>query len=124
MDGQLEVVKHRICRVDDEILETKHKLAAAKEAKKAEQEKLLLELLLSLNMHLNGLQEEKNILLRSQAPSKPCLQLVHTGMLFLSSHMLHFIQPCLRLEGLLLISHMANILVGCERAAALVCRSA
>ncbi|KAL3155917.1 hypothetical protein ABBQ32_012914 [Trebouxia sp. C0010 RCD-2024] len=36
-----------------------------------EQERLFFQLLLSLNNRLSGLQEEKNILLRSQAPSHP-----------------------------------------------------
>ena len=50
-------------------------------------EKSLFDMLLSLNNQpsglnnqLSGLQEEKNILLRSQAPSKPCFQLVRTGL--------------------------------------------
>ncbi|KAL3149460.1 hypothetical protein ABBQ32_002245 [Trebouxia sp. C0010 RCD-2024] len=53
----------------------KEALAAAKEAKNGEQEKTLFDMLLSLNNQLlslnnrlSGLQEEKNILLRSQAP--------------------------------------------------------
>ena len=49
----------------------------AKEAKNGDQERPLLELLLSLNIQQLSLSEKENILLRRQAPSKPCLQLVH-----------------------------------------------
>ena len=79
MDSQLDAVRHRICKAEDEIAEVKQKLAAAERAHDAEREQSLFNLLLSLNNQLSGLQEEKNILLRNQAPSKPCLRLVHTG---------------------------------------------
>ena len=80
MDSQLEAVRQDIRDVKDEIVEVKQKLAAAEQAHDAEKEQSLLNLLLSLNNQLSGLQEEKTILLRNQAPSKPCLQLVHCGL--------------------------------------------
>ena len=80
MDSQLEAVRQDIHDVKDEIVEVKQKLAAAEKAHNAEKEQSLFNLLLSLNNQLSGLQEEKNILLRSQAPSKPCIQLVLTGL--------------------------------------------
>ncbi len=79
MDSQLEAVRQDIGSVKDEVVKTKQDLAAAKEARNGEQERLFFQLLLSLNNRLSGLQEKENIILRSQAPSKPCLQLVHTG---------------------------------------------
>lgn len=78
MDGQLEAVRQDMRSVKDKIAEVKQGLAVAEHAHNA--------LLLSLNNQLLSLQEEKNILLRSQAPSKPCIQLVHTA--YLCSH--HF----------------------------------
>ena len=87
MDSQLEAVRHKIPKVEDKIEKIEQDLAAAKEAKNGEQERKLFDMLLSLNNQLSGLnnqlsglQEEKNILLRSQAPSKPCFWLVHTGL--------------------------------------------
>lgn len=72
MDGQLEAVRQDMHTVKDEIAEVKQSLAVAEHAHNA--------LLLSLNNQLLSLQEEKNILLRSQAPSKACLWLVHSGL--------------------------------------------
>ena len=71
MDGQLEAVRQDIGSVKNEIIKTKQDLAAAEQAGNKEKERVLWDLLLSLNNQLSGLQEEKNILLRSQAPSKP-----------------------------------------------------
>ncbi len=71
MDGQLEPVRQDIRNVQERIVKYEEKLAAAERAGNMEEEKPLLDL-------LRGLQEEKNILLRSQAPSKPCF--VHTGL--------------------------------------------
>ena len=71
MDSQLEAVRHKMCKVEDEIVELKQDLAAAKEAKNGEQERKLFDMLLSLNNQLSGLQEKENILMRSLAPSKP-----------------------------------------------------
>ncbi|KAA6417312.1 MAG: hypothetical protein FRX49_12700 [Trebouxia sp. A1-2] len=71
MDSQLDAVRHRICKAEDEIVETKQELAAAKQAGNkggAEEVKFLRGQLLSLNNQLSSLQEEKNILLRSQTP--------------------------------------------------------
>ena len=80
MDSHLEEVWHsirkaqvEIAEVKQDLVKVKQDLAAAKKAKNEEQERKLFDLLLSLNNQLNGLQEEKNILLRSQAPSKLCL---------------------------------------------------
>lgn len=71
MDSQLEAVQHRVRTVEGRIVKTEQDLAAAAEqAKNKENERALLDLLLSLNNQLIGLQEEKNILLRSQAASK------------------------------------------------------
>ena len=73
MDSQLEPFRQDIRNVRERIVKYEQKLAAAERAGNKEEEKSLLDLLRSL-------QEEKNILLRSQAPSKPCVQLVHTGL--------------------------------------------
>ena len=69
-DSQLDAVRHRICKAEDEIVEVKQKLAAAEHAHNAEREQSLFNLLLSLNNQLLSLQEQKNILLQNQAPSK------------------------------------------------------
>ena len=73
MDSQLEPVRQDIRKVQEQIVKYEQKLAAAERAGNKEEKKSLLDLLRSL-------QEQKNILLRSQAQSKPCLQLVHTGL--------------------------------------------
>jgi len=84
MDGQLEALRQDIGSVKDEIAKTKQDLAAAEQARNKEEKRVLLDLLLSLNnqllslnnqlLSLNNqllsLKEEKNILLRRQAPSK------------------------------------------------------
>ena len=75
MDSQLEAVQQRVRTVERRLVKAEQDLAAAKEAKTGEHERLL-ELVLSLNNQLSGLQEERNILLRGQAPGKPCLYLV------------------------------------------------
>jgi len=80
MDGQLEAVRQDIGSVKDKILAIEQDLAAAKEAKHGEREKSLFDMLLSVNNQLLSLQEKENILLRSQAPSKPCFQLVCNGL--------------------------------------------
>ena len=90
MDGQLEAVRQDIGSVKDKIVKTEQDLAAAKEAKNGDREKSLFDMLLSLNNQLSGLQEEKNILLRSQAPSKPCFQLVRTGSPVFTSYCTSF----------------------------------
>ena len=95
MDSQLDAVRHRICKAEDEIVETKQELAAAKQAGNkggAEEVKFLRGQLLSLNNQLSGLQEEKNILLRSQTPSKPCLQVVHLGLPVMTPFALHSVE--------------------------------
>ena len=89
MDSQLEAVRQDIGSVKDEIVKTKQDLAAAEQAGNKEEKRVLLDLLLSLNNQLLSLQEEKNILLRSQTPSKPCLQLVHLGLPVLTPFALH-----------------------------------
>ena len=85
-DSQLDAVQHRIRKAEVEIVEVKQKLAAAEHAHNADKEKTFLDLLLSLNNQvlslnnqLSNLQEEKNILLRNQASSKPCLQFACIG---------------------------------------------
>ena len=80
MDGQLEAVRQDICDVKGKIAKTEQNLAAAEQPGNGDQENIHLQLLLTLNTQLSTLQEKENILLRSQAPSKPCLQLVHTGL--------------------------------------------
>lgn len=80
MAGQLEPVRQDIRNVQERIVKYEEKLAAAERAGNKEEEKSLLDL-------LRGLQEEKNILLRSQAPSKPCF--VHTGLPVFTSFALH-----------------------------------
>ena len=76
MDSHLEEVRHRIRKAEVEIVEVKQELAIAKQAgSKGGEEEVRF-----LRSRLLSLQEEKNILLRSQAPSKPCLWLVHTGL--------------------------------------------
>ena len=86
MDSQLEALQHRVRTVEGRLVEAEQDLAAAKEAKNGERERKLVDLLLSLNNQLSGLQEEKIILLRSKAPSKPCLQLVHAGSHHVALH--------------------------------------
>lgn len=81
MEVQLEAVRQEIGSVKVEIVKTKQDLAEAKEARDGELERFYLQLvltlnnLLTLNNQLSGLQEEKNILLRWQAPGKFCLEL-------------------------------------------------
>ena len=87
MDSQLEAVQQRVRTVEQRLVKAEQDLAAAKEAKTGEHERLF-ELVLSLNNQLSGLQEEKNILLRGQAPCKPCLHLVPACVFM----MLHSIQ--------------------------------
>ena len=85
------LLRGKIVNTEQELAAAKEDLAAAKDAKNGEQERLLFQLLLSLNNQLGdlnkqlgglnnqlgGLQEEKIILMHEQAPSKHCLQLVH-----------------------------------------------
>ena len=83
MDTQLEEVRHKIRKAEDEIVEIKQDLIIAKQARNRggeEDTKFLRGQLLSLNNLLSSLQEKENILLRSQAPSKSRLWLVHTGL--------------------------------------------
>ena len=80
MDSQLEAVRQDIHAVKEKVERTERNMTAAEQAGNREKERSLSELLLSLNNQLNGLQEKENILLRSQAPSKPCLWLVHAGL--------------------------------------------
>ena len=89
MDSQLDAVRHRICKAEDEIVKTKQDLAAAEQTGNKGKERVLLNLLLSLNNQVLSLNEQENILLRNQAPSKPCLQLVHLGLPVLTPFALH-----------------------------------
>ena len=70
MDSQLEAVRQDIGSVKDEIVKTKQDLAAAEQAGNKGKERVLLDLLLSLNNQLPSLQDKENILLQNQAPSK------------------------------------------------------
>ena len=82
MDSQLEAVRQEILEVKGKLAKTEQKLAVAEHAPNGNKD-LLLSLnnqLLSLNNQVLSLNEKENILLRSQTPSKPCLQLVHTGL--------------------------------------------
>ena len=83
MEGQLASVRQNIRSVQEQIVKYEQKLAAAEQAgnKGVEEEvRFLRGQLLSFNDQLLSLHEKENILLRSQAPSKPCLWLVHTGL--------------------------------------------
>ena len=86
MDGQLDPVKQDMRNIQERIVRYEQKLSIAEQAGNKEEERKLFDMLLSLNNQLSGLQEEKNILLRSQAPSKPCLQLVHAGSHHVALH--------------------------------------
>lgn len=77
MDSELEAVRQAIRNVGDKIVMTEQKLAAAEHAHNAVKSRF--DLLLSFNNQLLSQQVKENILLRSQAPSEPCLQLVHAG---------------------------------------------
>ena len=73
MDSELDPVKQDIRNVRERIVRYEQRLAAAEQAGDTEEEKSFIDL-------LSRLQEKENILLRSQAPSKPCLWLVRTGL--------------------------------------------
>lgn len=70
MESQVAAVRHKIRNLEDRIHKAEQNLAAAEQGDNREKEKLQFDLLLSLNNQLNGLQEEKNIILRRPAPSK------------------------------------------------------
>ena len=79
MESQLEEVRHRIRKAEDEIVLVKQELAIAKQAgnKGGEEEvRFLRGRLEKLDSQLLSLNEKENILLRSQAPGKQCLELV------------------------------------------------
>ena len=79
MESQLEEVRHRIRKAEDEIVVVKQELAIAKQAgnKGGEEEvRFLRGRLEKLDSQLLSLNEKENILLRSQAPGKQCLELV------------------------------------------------
>lgn len=78
MESLLEAVRQDICSAKDEIVEVKQELAIAKQAGKkggGEEARFLRRRLEKLDTQLLSLNEE-NILLRSQAPGKQCLELV------------------------------------------------
>ena len=75
MDGQLEAVGQDNGSVKDDIVKPKQDLAAAQQAGNKENERVLLDLLLSLNNQLLSLNEQKTILLRRPAPSKHAFSL-------------------------------------------------
>ena len=82
MDSQLEAVRQDIRDVKGKIAKTEQTLAAAERPgnKIEEDVKFFRGRLEKLDSQLVSLQDKENILLRSQTPSKPCLQLVHTGL--------------------------------------------
>ena len=89
MDSHLEEVRHRIRKAEVEIVEVKQELAIAKQAgsKGGEEEvRFLRGRLDKLDSQLLSVNEKDNILLRIQAPSKPCLQLVHAGLPVFTPH--------------------------------------
>ena len=104
MESQLEAVQHRIRKAEDEIVEIKQELTIAKQAgnKGGEEEvKFLRGRLEKLDSRLLSLQEEKNTLLRSQAPSKPCfsacmywLTCIHIMLHFIHSGMTVYFGCC------------------------------
>ena len=98
MDSQLDAVRHRICKAEDEIVEVKQNLAAAEQPgnKSEEDVKFFRGRLEKLDSQLVSLQEKENILLRSQTPSKPCLQLVHVGLPVFASFCAPFSQEKVR----------------------------
>ena len=112
MDSQLEAVRHKIPKVEDKIgnieqdlATAKQDLETAKQTNDKEKERFLCDLLLGLNnqlgglnYQLSGLQEKENILLRSQAPGEPCLQLLHTGLSVLTSFALHSVEACIKYQ--------------------------
>ena len=88
VDIQLEAVRQDICGVQGKIVKTKQNMAAADQAGNQEKNGSFFELLLSLYNQLLSLNDKENVLLRSQAPSKQCLDLV-LACIFM---MLHAIQ--------------------------------
>lgn len=79
MESQLEAVRQEIRSAKDEIVEVKQELAIAKQAgnKGGEKEvRFLRGRLEKLDSQMLSLNEKENILLRSQAPGKQCLELV------------------------------------------------
>ena len=82
MDSQLEAVRQDIRDVKGKIAKTEQNLVVAEQPgnKTEEDVKFFRGRLEKLDSQLVSLQEKENILLRSQAPSKPCIQLVLTGL--------------------------------------------
>ena len=79
MESLLEAVRQDICSAKDEIVEVKQELAIAKQVgnKGGEEEvRFLPRRLEKLDTQLLSLNEKENILLRSQAPGKQCLELM------------------------------------------------
>ena len=107
MDSQLEAVRQDIRDVKGKIAKTEQKLAAAERAgtKGVEDEKYFRGRLEKLDSQLVSLQEKENILLRSQAPSKPCIQLVLTSLPVSTSFVLHVVEAW--------IKHKMRINTGC-----------
>ena len=70
MESQLEKVRHKIRKAEDEIVEVKQELAIAKQAgnKGEEEVRFLRGRVEKLDSQLLSLNEKENILLRSQAP--------------------------------------------------------
>lgn len=66
MDSQLEEVRHRARKVEDNITDVQQDLATARQAKDVVQERVFAELLLNYNKQLLSLQEKETILLHRQ----------------------------------------------------------
>ena len=94
MHGQLEAVRQDIGSVKDEIVKTKQDLAAAEQAGNKEKERVLLDLLLSLNNQLLSLNEQKNILLHRQAPSKHAFSLCRRTFSYIGKHQVSMPSAC------------------------------
>ena len=75
MDGQLEAVRQDIGSVKNEIIKTKQDLAAAEQAGNKEKERVLWDLLLSLNNQLSGLNN-RGLLVLPQAKLVSVLQVL------------------------------------------------
>ena len=81
MESQWEAVRQDIRSAKHEVVEVKQDLAIAKQADNKggkEEVRFLRGRLEKLDSQLLSLNEKENILLRSQAPGKQCLELVRT----------------------------------------------
>ena len=98
MDGQLDPVEQDIRNIQERIVRYEQKLAVAEQAGNKEAEESLINLLSGLIKLLSGLQEKENVLRRNQTPSKPCLQLVLTGLPVSTSFAFHVVEACIKFK--------------------------